>query len=60
MKAGNSQRQEFICCTGWFKREGIKSEESRIFDGFFEGIEIVYLVSENILEESGISVKKII
>ena len=40
-----------MCCTYWVKREGIRSEESGILDGIFEGSVIVHLVRKNIVVE---------
>ena len=41
-----------MCCTNWVRNEGIRSEESGICDGIFEGSAILRLVSENIVVES--------
>ena len=40
--------QGFTCCTGWVKREGMHSEESRICDGFLKGM-CSCVLSEKIL-----------
>ena len=41
-----------MCCKGWVKCEGMRSEELIICDGYFAGSRSVRIVSENSVKES--------
>ena len=54
VKAYSSGRWAVMFCTGGFKWEGMRREESVICGKYFEGSASVWIVSENILRKSGI------